>query len=34
MLTGDQYKESLRDGQQTFFEGESVDDLPGHPQSR
>ena len=31
MLTGDQYKESLRDGRQTFFEGETVDDLPGHP---
>ena len=30
MLTGDQYKESLRDGRQTFFEGEKVDDLVGH----
>ena len=31
MLTGDEYRESLRDGRATFFEGEVVDDLPNHP---
>jgi 4-hydroxybutyryl-CoA dehydratase / vinylacetyl-CoA-Delta-isomerase len=31
MLTGEQYKESLSDGRATYFEGERVDDLPGHP---
>ncbi len=31
MLTGDQYKESLRDGRKTYFEGERIDDLTGHP---
>ena len=31
MLTGAQYKESLSDGRATYFEGERVDDLPGHP---
>jgi 4-hydroxybutyryl-CoA dehydratase/vinylacetyl-CoA-Delta-isomerase len=30
MLTGDQYRESLRDGRATYFEGERVEDLPGH----
>ena len=31
MLTGDQYKASLDDGRLTYFEGERVTDLPGHP---
>lgn len=31
MLTGAQYKESLRDGRATYFEGERIEDLPGHP---
>ena len=31
MLTGEQYKATLDDGRATFFEGERVKDLPGHP---
>ncbi len=31
MLTGEQYRESLRDGRATYFEGERIDDLPSHP---
>ena len=31
MLTGQQYKDSLRDGRATYFEGERIDDLPAHP---
>ncbi|MDH3683463.1 MAG: 4-hydroxyphenylacetate 3-hydroxylase [Acidimicrobiia bacterium] len=31
MLTGAQYKESLDDGRRTYFEGERIDDLVGHP---
>jgi len=31
MMNGQQYKESLFDGRSTFFEGERVEDLPGHP---
>jgi 4-hydroxybutyryl-CoA dehydratase / vinylacetyl-CoA-Delta-isomerase len=31
MLTGEQYRETLRDGRLTYFEGERVEDLPGHP---
>lgn len=31
MLTGTQYKESLSDGRATYFEGERIEDLPGHP---
>ena len=31
MLTGEQYKASLDDGRATYFEGERVKDLPGHP---
>lgn len=31
MLTGEQYKASLFDGRETFFEGKRVDDLPAHP---
>jgi 4-hydroxybutyryl-CoA dehydratase / vinylacetyl-CoA-Delta-isomerase len=31
VLTGEQYKATLDDGRATFFEGERVKDLPGHP---
>jgi 4-hydroxybutyryl-CoA dehydratase/vinylacetyl-CoA-Delta-isomerase len=31
MLTGTQYKESLKDGRATYFEGERVEDLIHHP---
>src|SRR4030095_1813439 len=31
MMTGGQYKDSLKDGRATYFEGRRVDDLPGHP---
>ncbi len=31
MMTGDQYRESLRDGRATYFEGKKIEDLPGHP---
>ncbi|MDH4147183.1 MAG: 4-hydroxyphenylacetate 3-hydroxylase [Acidimicrobiia bacterium] len=31
MMTGEQYKASLDDGRATYFEGQRVDDLPGHP---
>jgi 4-hydroxybutyryl-CoA dehydratase / vinylacetyl-CoA-Delta-isomerase len=31
VLTGEQYKRSLADGRFTYFEGERVEDLPGHP---
>lgn len=31
MRTGAQYRESLRDGRATYFEGKRVDDLAGHP---
>jgi 4-hydroxybutyryl-CoA dehydratase/vinylacetyl-CoA-Delta-isomerase len=31
MMTGAQYIESLDDGRATYFEGERVDDIPGHP---
>ena len=31
MKTGEQYRESLGDGRLTYFEGERVDDLAGHP---
>src|SRR5262249_61921359 len=30
MMTGGQYKDSLKDGRATYFEGRRVDDLPGH----
>jgi 4-hydroxybutyryl-CoA dehydratase / vinylacetyl-CoA-Delta-isomerase len=30
MMTGDQYRESLRDGRETYFEGVAVDDVPSH----
>ncbi|MDP6351080.1 MAG: 4-hydroxyphenylacetate 3-hydroxylase N-terminal domain-containing protein [Alphaproteobacteria bacterium] len=31
MITGREYKKSLADGRAIFFEGERVEDLPGHP---
>ena len=31
MMTGEEYKKSLFDGRATYFAGEKVDDLPGHP---
>ncbi len=31
MMTGNEYRASLDDGRETFFEGEQVTDLPGHP---
>ncbi len=31
MMTGDQYRASLGDGRETFFEGEQIYALPGHP---
>ena len=31
MMTGDEYRASLDDGRATYFEGERVDDIPGHP---
>ena len=30
MMTGSQYKDSLKDGRATYFEGERIDDLVGH----
>ncbi|MFT7652849.1 MAG: 4-hydroxybutyryl-CoA dehydratase/vinylacetyl-CoA-Delta-isomerase [Limisphaerales bacterium] len=30
MMTGDEYRQSLNDGRETFFEGKQVTDLPGH----
>jgi 4-hydroxybutyryl-CoA dehydratase/vinylacetyl-CoA-Delta-isomerase len=31
MMTGEQYKASLDDGRATFFDGERIKDIPGHP---
>ena len=31
MMTGDEYKQSLNDGRETYFEGKRVLDLPGDP---
>jgi 4-hydroxybutyryl-CoA dehydratase/vinylacetyl-CoA-Delta-isomerase len=31
LMTGKEYKDSLIDGRATYFEGERVEDLPGHP---
>ncbi|MDP6377700.1 MAG: 4-hydroxyphenylacetate 3-hydroxylase N-terminal domain-containing protein [Pseudomonadales bacterium] len=30
MMTGDEYRASLNDGRETFFEGEQIEDLPAH----
>ena len=31
MMTGEQYRASLRDGRATYFEGERIDDITAHP---
>ncbi|HEX7035634.1 MAG TPA: 4-hydroxyphenylacetate 3-hydroxylase N-terminal domain-containing protein [Pseudomonadales bacterium] len=31
MMTGDQYRESLNDGRETYFEGKPVDNVAAHP---
>lgn len=31
MMTGEEYLRSLDDGRATYFEGERIDDIPGHP---
>ena len=31
MMTGDEYRASLDDGRETYFEGEQIFDLPNHP---
>ncbi len=31
MKTGNEYRDSLNDGRLTYFEGERIEDLPGHP---
>src|SRR5690606_23976345 len=31
MMTGDQYRESLNDGRETYFEGKRVDNVATHP---
>ena len=31
MMTGDQYRKSLQDGRETYFEGETVPDICAHP---
>ncbi len=31
MMTGEEYRRSLEDGRHTYFEGEKIDDLVGHP---
>lgn len=31
MMTGEEYKKSLDDGRATYFEGNRIDDLAGHP---
>ena len=31
MMTAEQYRASLNDGRETFFGGEQIFDLPGHP---
>ncbi len=31
MMTGAEYRASLDDGRATFFEGDRIDDIPGHP---
>ena len=32
--TGDEYRESLRDGRAVWIDGEVVDDVPSHPAFR
>lgn len=34
MMTGDEYRESLRDGRRIFFDGELVEDVTVHPRMR
>jgi 4-hydroxybutyryl-CoA dehydratase/vinylacetyl-CoA-Delta-isomerase len=34
MLTGDQYRESIRDGRASYIEGERIEDAPTHPLTR
>lgn len=34
LLTGEQYRESLRDGREVFIDGETVKDVPSHPAFR
>lgn len=34
MMTGDQYRESLRDGRRVFFDGELIEDVTVHPRMR
>ncbi|MFW6092837.1 MAG: 4-hydroxyphenylacetate 3-hydroxylase N-terminal domain-containing protein [Pseudomonadota bacterium] len=31
MMTGDQYRASLNDGRETYFEGQRIDDVANHP---
>jgi len=31
MMTGEQYKQSLRDGRRVFLEGDLIEDMPNHP---
>ena len=31
MMTGSQHRDSLKDERATYFEGERVDDIAGHP---
>lgn len=31
MMTGDEYRDSLRDGRFVMLEGEKIEDLPNHP---
>ena len=31
MLTGDQYRDSLRDGRKTYFDGRLITDMPNEP---
>ena len=34
LRTGDDYRDSLRDGRAVWIEGERVDDVPSHPAFR
>ena len=31
LRTGDQYRESIRDGRNVWVDGKKVDDVPNHP---